>query len=142
MRILNFNLKRFIEGSFSSTSLPFFLSSQRVRASLSLSLSLHVNACIGMCRKLQFQPCSPLADSLTHGLIFIAGARPAGTEAGTGTGRVLDFSCGLSMALAGKGVIVDHQAFHNLTSSQLQHKGATIPGWQYYHHYFLSFFLF
>lgn len=108
----------------------------------SLSLSLHVNACIGMCRKLQFQPCSSLADSLTHGLIFIAGARPAGTEAGTGTGRVLDFSCGLSMALAGKGVIVDHQAFHNLTSSQLQHKGATIPGWQYYHHYFLSFFLF
>ncbi|KAM1021168.1 hypothetical protein PS2_042011 [Malus domestica] len=87
MRILNFNLKRFIEGSFSSTSLPFFLSSQRVRA------------------------------------------RSAGTEAGTGTGtgRVLDFSCGLNMALAGKGVIVDHQAFHNLTSSQLQHKGATIP---------------
>ncbi|KAM1127154.1 hypothetical protein ACFX13_043048 [Malus domestica] len=84
MRILNL---RFIEGSFSSTSLPFFLSSQRVRA------------------------------------------RSAGTEAGTGTGtgRVLDFSCGLNMALAGKGVIVDHQAFHNLTSSQLQHKGATIP---------------
>ncbi|XP_021816138.1 uncharacterized protein LOC110758560 isoform X1 [Prunus avium] len=41
-------------------------------------------------------------------------------------GRVIDYSYGLNLALAGKGVIVKDQAFLNLNSSQLQHKGATI----------------
>ncbi|CAL9009044.1 unnamed protein product [Prunus brigantina] len=43
-------------------------------------------------------------------------------------GRVIDYSYGLNLALAGKGVIVKDQAFLNLNSSQLQHKGATIAG--------------
>ncbi|XP_031272221.1 uncharacterized protein LOC116130627 isoform X1 [Pistacia vera] len=38
----------------------------------------------------------------------------------------LGFSYGLNWALAGKGVIVKDKAFQNLTSSELQQKGATI----------------
>ena len=38
------------------------------------------------------------------------------------------FSDGLNWALARKGVVVKDKAFQNLTSSELQQKGATIAG--------------
>ncbi|XP_015386049.2 uncharacterized protein LOC102620916 isoform X2 [Citrus sinensis] len=42
------------------------------------------------------------------------------------TGRA--FSYGLNWALAGRGVVVNDKAFQNLTTSELQQKGATIAG--------------
>lgn len=42
------------------------------------------------------------------------------------TGRALSY--GLNWALAGRGVVVNDKAFQNLTTSELQQKGATIAG--------------
>lgn len=85
--------------------------SQRLNASMSQCLSASAHNISIICHRLTDSPLLVLPTTI----FFFAG-------------RVIDYSYGLNLALAGKGVIVKDQAFLNLNSSQLQHKGATIAG--------------